>query len=244
MNPDVQSMKLRPSVWRLASGVWGLRAAVAAVFILAGCAAPAPAPAPAPRPAVNPAEIGKIEKSAADTEAAMPALQQEIDALKARRARLELRQQARERDEVHLLYDGATGKLALYKGSRQLLLAKVEIKPAAPVKKPAATPASAPSSAPGPVPEPPPAPGRYLIRSIQTLRPAGPQPKIKGRKATAGGNARIIFGDETRDFGFITAPSSPSQPPAPKLPRWIVTVSALDSLVAAVKPEAALFVED
>src|SRR5260370_29873282 len=98
-----------------------------------GCAAPAPAPVPAPRPEVNRAEVEKIEKASAEVEAATPALRTEIDALKARRARLELRQQAREQGEVHLVYDGATGKLALYKGSRQLLLAKVEIKSAAAV---------------------------------------------------------------------------------------------------------------
>lgn len=167
-----------------------------------------------------------------ESETAIPALRQEIDALKQRQARLELRREARERGEIHLVYDGASGRVALYHGSRQLLLAKVEIRPGMKADSAAAAP------------EPPPAPGRYLIRSIQTLTPAGPQPKIKGRRPSAGGNARIVFGDETHDLGFITAPSSPNRPPAPKLPRWIVSVSALDSLTAAVKPEMALFVED
>jgi len=260
----LQSMPLRPGVSRLAPGVWGWCAAVAAIFLIAGCAAPSSAPDPSPRPEINPAEVDKLEREAAEIETAVPAVEKEIADLQARRARLELRQQARANGDIHLLYDGATGKLSLYKGSRQLLLAKVDIKPAMTVKKAASTPTPAPSSAPGPAPKgaiprgafdestdqqenrvnPPPAPGRYLVRSIQTLLPPGPQPKIKGRKVTAGGNARIIFGDETHDLGFITASSSPDKPPAPTLPRWNVTVSVLDSLVAAVKPEAALFVED
>ncbi len=229
MSPAVQFMTLRTGDWCLVAGVWLRCAAVAAVFfIAAGCASPAPAP----RPVSDPLEVEKVEREAAENETAIPALQAEIDALKQRRARLELRQQAREGGEVHLVYDGASGKLALYKGSRQLLLAKAEIRPAVKAK----------SSAPAQ--EPPPAPGRYLIRTVQTLTPAVPLPKIKGRRATAGGNARIVFGDETHDLGFITAAASPNRPPAPKLPRWNIPVSALDSLVAAVKPETALFVEE
>jgi outer membrane murein-binding lipoprotein Lpp len=234
----VQSMTLRPGDWCLVSGVWWLCAAVAAISLMAGCASPSSAPVAAPRAEVNPAEVDKLEREAAEIESATPAAEKEIAALQERRARLALRQQARANGEIHLLYDDATGKLALFHGSRQLLLVKVEIKPAVPVKKAASTPATPPSQ------EPPPAPGRYLIRSIERLFPATPLPKIKGRKPTAGGNARILFGDALHDLGFITTPSSPNKPPAPKLPRWNVTVSSLDSLVAAVKPETALFVEE
>ena len=62
------------------SGGEKLCAAVAAVFFIAGCAAPPPAPVPAPRPAINPAEIEKIEKESAEAEAAAPLLQKEIAA--------------------------------------------------------------------------------------------------------------------------------------------------------------------
>lgn len=180
--------------------------------------------------AENLRQAKRLREEAAALRADLPAVTAETAQLRVREARLTLRQQARNNGRYHLVLDDDGARLRFFYGSRAIGVL--------PVSRPAATPsiaAVAPPAAEFP-------PGAYRLRRIEILKSAQPGPRVPGRKASAGGNCRLYFGDESRDLWFISTARAPNQPPAPRLPRWNIAAGALDSLAAALKPDDPLFI--
>ena len=181
-----------------------------------------------------------LREKAAALRADLPAIAEELAQVRVREARLTLRQQARNNGRYHLVLDEEGTRLRFFNGSRP-----IGVMPVSRVAMPS-SPAASSGSSPittvaglSPTEFPP---GAYRLRHIETLKAAQPGPRVPGRKATAGGNCRLYFGDGKNDLWFISTARAPNQPPAPKLPRWNLTSGALDSLAAALKPDDLLFI--
>lgn len=176
------------------------------------------------------------EKTAA-LNADIPALAAELAQVREHEGRLILRQQTRNNGRYHLVLDGDGARLRFFSGSRPIGVMPLSRVPVA--EKLTALSSPYPTASPPPLEFPP---GAYRLRRIETLKTAAPGLRVPGRKATAGGNSRLYFGDDSRDLWFISTAHAPNQPPAPKLPRWNIGSGALDSLAAALKPGDFLFI--
>ena len=222
-------------------GVRGLvgTSAGAALFVVCsvwGCSrgTSLPAAQAAAQDAENLRQAKSLRARAAALHANIPALAEELAQVRVHEARLTLRLQARNNGRYHVVLDDEGSRLRFFNGSRPI--------GAMPVNRTsvAAVPVSAPLSAAAPAVEFP--PGAYRLRHIEILKTVQPGPRVPGRKASAGGNCRLYFGDESRDLWFISTARAPNQPPAPKLHRWNLASGALDSLAAALKPGDLLFI--
>ena len=236
-------MKMKKMSKGLGLGAWGLvkTGAGAALFVVFwgwGCARGS-APSAAQRAAQDVENLRQakiLRDKAAALQADFPALAEELAQIRGHEARLTLRQQARNNGRYHLVLDDDGARLRFFNGSRP-----IGVLPLSRIPVPGAAVAAS-------APVPPPAatlefaPGAYRLRRIETLKTAQPGPRVPGRKATAGGNCRLYFGDANRDLWFISTARAPNQPPAPKLPRWNISSGALDSLAAALKPDDPLYI--
>ena len=229
----------------LGSGVWGLAGAGTAALIFIsnpGCSRHASASAAqlARQDAENLRQAKILREKAAALRADIPAIAEELAQVRVREARLTLRQQARNNGRYHLVLDDEGTRLRFFNGSRPIGV--MPVSRVAMPSSPAASSVSSPMTTGANLSPTEFPPGAYRLRRIETLKSAQPGPRVPGRKATAGGNCRLYFGDEKNDLWFISTARAPNQPPAPKLPRWNLTSGALDSLAAALKPDDLLFI--
>ena len=181
-----------------------------------------------------------LREKAAALRADIPAISEELAQVRVREARLTLRQQTRNNGRYHLVLDDEGTRLRFFNGSRPIGV--MPVSRVAMPSSPAASSVSSPMTTGANLSPTEFPPGAYRLRRIETLKSAQPGPRVPGRKATAGGNCRLYFGDEKNDLWFISTARAPNQPPAPKLPRWNLTSGALDSLAAALKPDDLLFI--